>query len=85
MNWYRANLLELYTADFPRVNIPVMGVWSADDMALAEDQMINSEQFVDNSLRYEKVNDCSHWVPIDEPQQLAALLLEFFEEQNGRT
>jgi len=84
INWYRANLWKLYTTDFPRVCIPVMGVWSADDLALVEDQMIDSERFVDNSFRYERVDDCSHWIPLDEPQRAAALLLDFFEEQKPR-
>ena len=44
-----------------------------------------SERLVDNSFRYERVDDCSHWIPLDEPQRVAALLLGFFEEQNGRT
>jgi pimeloyl-ACP methyl ester carboxylesterase len=84
MNWYRANLLKLYFTDFPRVSIPVMGVWSSDDMALAEDQMINSEGLVDNSFRYERVDDCSHWIPLDKSQVVAALVLDFFEQQKPR-
>ena len=81
LNWYRANLWELYSADFRSVSIPVMGIWSSDDIALAEDQMINSKQFVDNSFRYERVDDCSHWIPLDKPQDVARLLLDFFEQQ----
>jgi len=83
INWYRANLVKLYTADYPRVSIPVMGVWSTDDLALAEDQMVNSERFVDNRFRYERVNDCSHWIPLDEPQVVTTLLLDFFKEQRA--
>jgi pimeloyl-ACP methyl ester carboxylesterase len=83
MNWYRANLLKIYTAaDFGQVSIPVMGVWSADDIALAEDQMLNSERYVDNSFRYERIENCSHWIPLDEPQQVASLVLDFFEQQD---
>jgi len=81
INWYRANIVTLFTADFSRVSIPVMGVWSSDDVALAEDQMINSKQFVDNSFRYERVDDCSHWISLDKPQSVTALLLNFFEQQ----
>jgi len=81
INWYRANIVTLFTADFSRVSIPVMGVWSADDLALAEDQMINSKQYVDNSFRYERVDDCSHWISLDKPQSVTALLLNFFEQQ----
>jgi pimeloyl-ACP methyl ester carboxylesterase len=82
MNWYRANLLKLYTAaDFRQVSIPVMGVWSTDDIGLAEDQMVNSERYVDSSFRYERIENCSHWIPLDEPQRVVALVLDFFEQQ----
>ncbi|MGR8980822.1 MAG: alpha/beta fold hydrolase, partial [Gammaproteobacteria bacterium] len=37
MNWYRANLSKLWKSEFPRVPIPVFGIWSSDDVALAED------------------------------------------------
>jgi pimeloyl-ACP methyl ester carboxylesterase len=83
MNWYRANLLKLYTAaDFGQVSMPVMGVWSTDDIGLAEDQMVNSERYVDNSFRYERFENCSHWIPLDKPQRVATLVLDFFEQQN---
>ena len=37
LNWYRANIMELYmTSEYPKVGIPVMGVWSSEDLALAE-------------------------------------------------
>ncbi len=52
MNWYRANLFKLWKADFPRVSIPVFGIWSNDDVALAEDQMIGSAAYVDAPWRY---------------------------------
>lgn len=85
LNWYRANLWKLYTSDFSRVRIPVMGIWSSGDVGLAEDQMISSKQFVDNSFRYEAVDDCSHWIPLDKPQCVATLLLDYFEHQQPRT
>jgi pimeloyl-ACP methyl ester carboxylesterase len=82
MNWYRANLLKLYMAsDFPNVSIPVMGVWSTEDIAVAEDQMVNSERYVDNSFRYERFENCSHWIPLDEPQRVVSTVLDFFEQQ----
>lgn len=79
MNWYRANLTKLWKADFPRVRIPVFGIWSTDDVALAEDQMINSAEYVDAQWRYERLEGVSHWVPVDAPGTLGRLLVDFFE------
>lgn len=78
MNWYRANLSKLWTADFPRVPIPVLGIWSDGDVALAEDQMIGSAAFVDASWRYERLEGVSHWVPLDAPDRLSELILDFY-------
>jgi pimeloyl-ACP methyl ester carboxylesterase len=83
LNWYRANLLKLYAADFARVGIPVMGVWSSDDLALAKDQMLNSGELVDNSFRYEQIDNCGHWIPLDEPEAVAELILNFLDTQAG--
>ena len=83
MNWYRANLSKLWKADFPRVKIPVLGIWSTEDVALAEDQMITSAQYVDASWRYERLEGVSHWVPVDDPDRLSRLLLNFFKSEGS--
>ena len=77
MNWYRANLSKLWKAEFPRVSIPVFGIWSTDDVALAEDQMIGSAAYVDAPWRYERLDGISHWVPVDAPEELSRLILDF--------
>jgi pimeloyl-ACP methyl ester carboxylesterase len=79
MNWYRANLSQLFKADFPRVKIPVFGIWSTDDVALAEDQMINSAAFVDANWQYERMEGVSHWIPVDEPEKLTELILKYYK------
>ena len=73
MNWYRANLSKLWKAEFPRVKIPVFGIWSTEDVALAEDQMIGSAGYVDAQWRYERLEGVSHWIPVDEPDTLSDL------------
>lgn len=79
MNWYRANLSKLFKADFPRVIIPVFGIWSTDDVALAEDQMINSAAFIDANWQYERMEGVSHWIPVDEPEKLTELILKYYK------
>ena len=66
----------------PRVKIPVFGIWSTRDLALAEDQMINSEKFVDAPWAYERIENVGHWIPIENPKKLSALILNYFNENN---
>lgn len=80
MNWYRANLSKLWKSEFPRVPIPVFGIWSSDDVALAEDQMIGSAAYVDAPWRYERIVGASHWIPVDVPDKLSDLLVDFFKK-----
>jgi pimeloyl-ACP methyl ester carboxylesterase len=75
--WYRANFLRLLAASFPPVRVPVLGVWSTGDVALAEDQMTGSQRFVDAAFRYERIEGVSHWIPLDAPERLASLVLEW--------
>lgn len=60
-----------------RVSCPVMGVWSTADPALTEAQMTGSERFVAGPWRYERVVGVGHWVPVEAPEQLGALLVDF--------
>jgi pimeloyl-ACP methyl ester carboxylesterase len=60
------------------VPIPVFGIWSTDDVALAEDQMINSASFVDATWQYERLKGVSHWVPVDAPDALSELILKYY-------
>ena len=77
MNWYRANLWRLLTARFARVTIPVMGLWSSDDVALAEDQMVKSARFVDAPFEYHRLEGVGHWLPLDAPDAVTDLVLAF--------
>jgi pimeloyl-ACP methyl ester carboxylesterase len=75
--WYRANLIPLVSATVPPVRVPVLGVWSTGDVALTEDQMTGSQRHVDAAFRYERIEGVSHWVPLDAPERMADLVLEW--------
>jgi pimeloyl-ACP methyl ester carboxylesterase len=83
LNWYRANVPveRLVPPDRPRmlqpVQAPTLGVWSSGDVYLTEQQMIRSSDQVDGPWRYVRIEDASHWIPLDQPERLNALLLEF--------
>jgi pimeloyl-ACP methyl ester carboxylesterase len=79
--WYRANAKPETVIKpppvVPQVQCPVMGVWTTGDVALAESQMTGSEKYVDGPWRYERLDGAAHWMQLDIPDQLNALLLDF--------
>ena len=81
LNWYRANLPpETWVKeriDMPKIEAPTMGIWSTEDVALGERQMIESERFVEGPWRYERIEDVGHWIPLEAPDELNRLLLDF--------
>jgi len=77
LNWYRANELHMMFGDFPNVVVPVLGVWGSGDIFLSEAQMLNSARYVDAPWRYERIGDAGHWIPLDAPERLNKILLDF--------
>jgi pimeloyl-ACP methyl ester carboxylesterase len=81
LNLYRANIRpENYfvagVPPMPHVACPVLGVWSAGDPFLSEEQMTGSASYVDGPWRYEQVPG-GHWIPAQAPAAFNALLLDF--------
>ena len=92
LNWYRANIpprRELAPRrPFPPVAAPTMGVWSSGDDYLLEAQMTASGEHVTGGWRYERVEGASHWMQLDRPERVNALLLDFLlgrEDGCGRS
>jgi pimeloyl-ACP methyl ester carboxylesterase len=81
LNWYRANLhprRELEPGPpTPAVEAPTLGIWSNGDHYLVEDAMVRSGDHVAGPWRYERIEGASHWMQLDAPQQVNALLVEF--------
>lgn len=86
LNWYRANLPPGSSPEGDQaptvpalgpVIAPTMGMWSSDDFALTEEQMITSGSFVNSTWRYERVEGAGHWLQIERPEAVNALLLDF--------
>lgn len=76
LNWYRANITRLMFSKPGRCQVPTMGIWGPD-VALTEEQMVNSKSYVDAPWRYERFSGCKHWIPVEKPTELAALLIEY--------
>jgi pimeloyl-ACP methyl ester carboxylesterase len=82
LNWYRANippeaLFSGSPVTLPPVACPTLGIWSSGDHYLSEDLMVGSEKHVQGPWRYARIEGCSHWIPLDAPGELNALLVEF--------
>jgi pimeloyl-ACP methyl ester carboxylesterase len=81
LNWYRANLPPATLVDppleIPAVPHPTMGVWGKDDMALTEVNVTGSTEFVTGDWRYERIDGAGHWIPLEAPDELTGLLLDF--------
>ncbi|MEM9489560.1 MAG: alpha/beta hydrolase [Myxococcota bacterium] len=79
LNYYRANLRPQPEPGTPQPSVvaPTMGIWSSGDVALGERQMTESANFASTSFRYERIEGASHWIPLDAPEQVTALLLDF--------
>jgi pimeloyl-ACP methyl ester carboxylesterase len=78
LNWYRANLAPTMPGpplQLPPIEVPTLGIWSARDHYLDEERMKLSSQFVKGEWRYERIEGASHWIPLDAPDQLNALLI----------
>lgn len=82
LNWYRANLPvqallgRTGGPQVPMIEADTLGIWSTGDLYLTEEAMTRSEQRVQGTWRYERFEG-SHWVPVDQPDRLNRLLLDF--------
>lgn len=82
LNWYRANLPvqallgRTGGLQLPKIKADTLGIWSSGDLYLTEEAMTRSAQRVEGRWRYERF-DGSHWVPLDQPDRLNRLLVDF--------
>ncbi len=81
LNWYRANVgPESWVGppvQLPPVQAPTMGIWSSGDVALTEVQMTDSAENVAGPWRYERLDGPGHWLQLEAPDKVNALLLDF--------
>jgi pimeloyl-ACP methyl ester carboxylesterase len=80
LNWYRANLAPRKPgtpAILPPVLAPTLGIWSDGDHYLDGERMKDSAALVAGRWRYEEIPGASHWVPLDAPDRLNELLLDW--------
>jgi pimeloyl-ACP methyl ester carboxylesterase len=54
-----------------------LGICSTNDRYLDGERMKMSDRFVKGPWRYEQIEGVSHWIPLDAPDQLNQLLIEW--------
>jgi pimeloyl-ACP methyl ester carboxylesterase len=79
INWYRANFTRMLFGSVGHAKVPVFGIWSTGDIYLTERQMKMSTLYVDAPWRYERIENSSHWIPLDASERLNTLLIEYLK------
>lgn len=84
LNWDKANpLASFYYAymsgqlAYPKCKVPTMGIWSCGDTYMWEEQMVRSAEFMDTEWRYERLEQGTHWVSLDNAEEVNRLLLDW--------
>lgn len=80
LNWYRANLAPRPPGPplaLPPVAAPTLAIWSDGDHYLDGARMAQSASYVSGPWRYEQIAGASHWIPLDTPDRLNDLLLDW--------
>ena len=79
LNWYRANLAPRMPGprELPMVQAPTLGIWSTNDHYLDGERLKMSNRFVKGPWLYEEIEGASHWIPLDAPDRLNQLLIEW--------
>jgi pimeloyl-ACP methyl ester carboxylesterase len=81
LNIYRANLLPVLTGAVQYAShVPTLGLWSAEDAYLVEEQMVAGGRFVQAEWRYERVEESGHWLMLDRPDHISRLLLNHLHQ-----
>lgn len=68
LNWYRANFSTLLKTEFGKCEVPTLGVYSTGDVALTEKQMVDSQKYMSAQWQYVKIQNSSHWIPLEQPE-----------------
>jgi pimeloyl-ACP methyl ester carboxylesterase len=75
LNWYRA---APYSGRTGRVTVPTMFVWSDGDKYILESAARRSGRYVTGHYRFELLGGGSHWIPDQQADAVADLLLDWF-------
>lgn len=82
LNWYRSNLGSVLTRSWPPCRVPMLGLWSSEDHCLAEDQMARSARRMAAPWAYQRIAGAGHWLPLEQPERVAELAVDWFRRND---
>ena len=77
INWYRAIPFSDLRANNQKISVPTLYVWSDHDVALLPKAAHATARYVSGEYRFEILPGVSHWIPEEQPDKLADLLLDW--------
>lgn len=83
INYYRAIPNASYWRElgkprnFPPIKAPTLLIWGEDDPFLGKQLIENTEEFINAPFRLEYIQNCSHWVQQEAPDEVNRLILDF--------
>ena len=78
INWYRAIPLSDLRGSGEKISVPTLYIWSDHDTALLPKAAHETERYVGGDYRFEILPGVSHWIPEEQPDKVADLLLDWF-------
>ena len=78
LNYYRANILRSDLSYTGKVTVPTLVIWGDKD-AFFDAGIADSHSEIVEDLTIHHLEDCSHWVQNDDPEQANHLMKEFLD------
>lgn len=85
INYYRAITNSAYWKElgkprnFPLIKAPTLLIWGEDDPFLGKQLTEDTKEFIDAPYRLEFIQNCSHWVQQEAPDDVNKLILDFLK------
>ena len=80
LNYYRSNIVSAFANPWPNCKVPVLGILGANDSLLAEDQMKDSEKYMEGKWTYIRLDNIGHWIPLEQPKHLFTLVHDWLSK-----
>ena len=81
---YEKNLTQLVDNKRDSVQPPTLIIWGRDDNALIPELAKDSAKIC-NNVRVEYLDNCSHWIQIQRPQQVNEIMDKFLQQQKQQS
>jgi pimeloyl-ACP methyl ester carboxylesterase len=63
-----------------QISVPTLYIWGSQDLALGETAALNTARYVSGPYTFERLEEKSHWLLEEVPDQVSALLLKHIRD-----